>query len=374
MDTQSLRNILCTFFDWHPARITTFAELILAVVKARTLRLKELALHVTSKTDRLNPTQTSIVKIERFLFWQEIDMQIVAFIIVHLLNLPGKIRIAIDRTNWQYGKQNLNFLVASIIYKNISIPVVWIMLDKKGNSSNEERIELTKKLLQIIPANKIAVIVADREFASEEWMMYLQKAKIPFGLRLKKSEQITHVNGGKMKFDKYFSGMKKGDLTSLTKKMYDSSIEVKITCLQLETEQLILASNIDFEEDILLAYKDRWSIERSFKALKTSGFNMEDTHITDLGKLEKIFSMAAIALCICVIAGDVRDSFKPIKVKKHGRKAYSVFTYGFDLLRNFFTINMEVGSYLAEIIGAIKTRIQMCFEQIQHCKAIFNSS
>jgi hypothetical protein len=78
MDTQSLRNILCTFFDWHPARITTFAELILAVVKARTLRLKELALHVTSKTDRLNPTQTSIVKIERFLFWQEIDMQIAA--------------------------------------------------------------------------------------------------------------------------------------------------------------------------------------------------------------------------------------------------------------------------------------------------------
>ncbi len=49
MDSQSLYQILYIFLDWHPARIKTFAELICAVVKAKTVRIKELALYVASK-------------------------------------------------------------------------------------------------------------------------------------------------------------------------------------------------------------------------------------------------------------------------------------------------------------------------------------
>lgn len=49
MDTQSLYETLYIFLDWHPARIQTFGELIWSVVQTRTVRLKELALHVTSK-------------------------------------------------------------------------------------------------------------------------------------------------------------------------------------------------------------------------------------------------------------------------------------------------------------------------------------
>ncbi len=29
-------------------------------------------------------------------------------------------------------------------------------------------------------------------------------------------------------------------------------------------------------------YKERWQIETTFRALKTSGFNIEDTHLTDI--------------------------------------------------------------------------------------------
>ena len=38
-------------------------------------------------------------------------------------------------------------------------------------------------------------------------------------------------------------------------------------------------------QEALTMYKKRWSIERTFKSLKTSGFNIEDTHITDPNKL-----------------------------------------------------------------------------------------
>ena len=44
-------------------------------------------------------------------------------------------------------------------------------------------------------------------------------------------------------------------------------------------------------------YKKRWEIEILFGCLKTRGFRMEDTHITDLDKIEKLVFVLAIAFC-----------------------------------------------------------------------------
>lgn len=86
----------------------------------------------------------------------------------------------------------------------------------------------------------------------------------------------------------------------------------------------------------MVNYKQRWSIERTFKSLKTAGFNLEDTHITDIVKLEKLFAIVSLALGICVIAGDIKNNTMAIKIKKHGYKAFSLFTYGFDWLKDYF--------------------------------------
>jgi len=44
--------------------------------------------------------------------------------------------------------------------------------------------------------------------------------------------------------------------------------------------QIIVSFNKPNEAQVL--YKERWQIESAFKALKTSGFNIEDTHLTDI--------------------------------------------------------------------------------------------
>jgi len=41
--------------------------------------------------------------------------------------------------------------------------------------------------------------------------------------------------------------------------------------------------------------KERWKIETGFSGLKTSGFNIEDTHFTDLERIEKLFFIVMIA-------------------------------------------------------------------------------
>lgn len=83
-------------------------------------------------------------------------------------------------------------------------------------------------------------------------------------------------------------------------------------------------------------YKQRWQIETLFKGLKSSGFNIEDTHVTDLERLEKLFSLTMIAFLWCYKIGDYLDeNIRKIKIKKHGRRAVSVFKYGLDYLSKF---------------------------------------
>jgi transposase len=65
-------------------------------------------------------------------------------------------------------------------------------------------------------------------------------------------------------------------------------------------------------------YKERWQIESIFKALKTSGFNVKDTHLTDLDRVEKFFALVLVAfIWACKIDVFLND-ICPIKIKKYG--------------------------------------------------------
>jgi len=64
--------------------------------------------------------------------------------------------------------------------------------------------------------------------------------------------------------------------------------------------------------------------------MKSSGFYLEDTHLTDMARLSKLLAMRFIAFVWAYPAGtDKHENIKGIKIKKHGRKAYSFFKYGF---------------------------------------------
>jgi len=165
MHLELLQNTLYKFLNWHPARITTFAELIFAVIKAKTVTLKELAIHISSKGN----LHAKVIKLERLFLLQDMNFTEIGKIIIKLLGLQSSVRIAIDRTNWQFGTKNLNFFVAVVVWGNISIPITWLLLDKKGNSSTDERKKLITQILNIIPHSMIEIILADREFVGEDW-------------------------------------------------------------------------------------------------------------------------------------------------------------------------------------------------------------
>jgi len=69
-------------------------------------------------------------------------------------------------------------------------------------------------------------------------------------------------------------------------------------------------------------YKERLSVETAFRAMKTSGFNLEDTHLTDIERIEKLVALVTIAFCWAYPAGiNLHEHEKPIRKQNNDRVA-----------------------------------------------------
>ena len=97
-------------------------------------------------------------------------------------------------------------------------------------------------------------------------------------------------------------------------------------------EPMIVVSNREFSFPLKL-YRWRWGIESLFECLKTRGFRMEETHMIDPIKIEKLLFILAIAVCWAYKIGELQARKAPITVKNHGRKLKSIFRLGLDLIR-----------------------------------------
>lgn len=60
-----------------------------------------------------------------------------------MLPVEGKYGLSLERTNWKFGARNINILCVCVIYQGVGIPILWKILgDKRGNSSQAERVDL----------------------------------------------------------------------------------------------------------------------------------------------------------------------------------------------------------------------------------------
>ncbi|NDV79367.1 hypothetical protein D0T57_10330 [Dysgonomonas sp. 511] len=67
--------------------------------------------------------------------------------------------------------------------------------------------------------------------------------------------------------------------------------------------------------------------------MKTSGFNIEKTHINDMQRFEKLLSIVFIAFFWAYLTGlYIHKKIRKIRLLKHGRLAKSYFKYGLDYI------------------------------------------
>ncbi|MFP4004928.1 MAG: transposase, partial [Alphaproteobacteria bacterium] len=119
--------------------------------------------------------------------------------------------LAMDRTNWEFGKAHINILMLSVMWNGVGIPLIWTLLPKAGNSHTSERTNLLDRLSAVFPDMQIASLTGDREFIGEEWMAYLAREKIPFVLRLRENQHVARDGYATWPIERIAKGLKRGD-------------------------------------------------------------------------------------------------------------------------------------------------------------------
>lgn len=310
----ALQAALAEHLSWHGARLNFLARFLLALFKVRSVNLAELAAGFGGKSQ----AASSYKRLQRFFRRFEIDHDALARLLVHLFPAgEGSWNLTLDRTNWKFGKVEINFLILGIAHGGRALPVMWTVLDKAGNSDTSERIALLHRFLKLFGRDRIKALLADREFVGEDWFAWLQAQGIPFRIRLKCNTLIPNSWNVPMRADVLFGSLAPGQSRQLVGRRPVWGCLVHLSALRLDDgDFLIVASSNVPQEEGFTDYASRWGTETLFGALKSRGFNLEDTHLTHSDRLDKLLALLALAFAWTFRTGEALAERHPIPFKK----------------------------------------------------------
>lgn len=328
---------------WKHSIAHFIARITCGLLSNNGIWLKRIA-QASDRDDGNIKVASEVKKLERFFNDFNIDYHAFSSMLYAMLNIKGKLTIMLDRTNWDFGKKHINIFVITVLYqtpdgKSFAIPLVWEVFDKKGNSNTQERQDIMQRLFDVVGKENIDCVLGDREFIGDKWLQFLAENKIPFILRIR-NNMYVQIDEKRIRVDTLVESID-------TQKKIRFNVTINGLPVQLaatkskDNELVVVIASMDVVDDPLNYYRLRWLIELFFKSIKSQGFRLEDTHMTNPAKIKKLFALIALATLYAVQAGVIRHYVvKKIPIKNHGRPSYSLFTYGLDFLRALFSGEM----------------------------------
>ena len=326
--TSSLSQQLKPYLNLRKPRLELISTLIVSIIQLRTVNLTRLAVNFPGSAQ----TESCYRRIQSFFQKVTLDSSAIARLIACLFGPEEPWKLSMDRTNWMLGKTKFNILYLAINYKGMAIPLLWTMLDKKGNSNTQERIDLLNQFLEVFPHQKVQRLMADREFKGKKWLGYLIENNWPFCLRIPVNTQVPNTHRNRLLPVRRIFTIKTGEHMVIRKPRMVWGHTVYLAAARSEKGLMAVICQAD-PEYAIRDYLERWQIESMFQSLKGRGFNMEDTHLTKLDRVSTLLGILAIAFVWCYKTGEWVNEEKPIRIKKHGRKAKSLFRAGLDRLQ-----------------------------------------
>ena len=330
-----IRAALRSYLSWHGARLTFLALFLVALFRVETVNLEKLASVFANRAQHASNHK----RLTRFFRKFVIDFDEIAQTVVSWSQIPEPWTLSLDRTNWSFGTVDFNILMLGIVHEGVAFPVMWTMLDKRGNSHSDERMDLRERFERVFPKAQIHCLTGDREFVGRAWCSFLLMPEaLPFRLRLRHRDRISSRSGKqRQKGARVFAHLKVGEQRCLSGKRWVWGRRVYIVATRLEDGELLILATAHRPQTALADYRLRWGIETLFAALKTRGFNLESTHFCHAERLSKLLALLALAFCWAMLRGLWPHQQHPIPLKAHGRRAKSLFRYGCDFLRRTFT-------------------------------------
>ena len=345
---KELKAVLQDHFVGHSKRLELLVKLVIGLIHLGSVSYSKLSKVINPMVKRAS----NFKRIQRFMKAYSFSQQAYVRLVWSLFVEKGTwVVLSMDRTNWKFGKRNINILMLGISYKGTAIPLVWSLLDKRGNSNTSERIALIDRLLVHLNAQQhkqIKCLLMDREFIGKSWVSYLKMQSFHFITRIKINTLVRKTGKTKAKQVKELFKQSHFKVLRQQRIVWGHSLYLAGQYLGGD-EWLILASNRPLSQGKRF-YGERWGIEVFFAACKTRGFNFEDTHVTKLERIFNLMFLIALAFVWALKTGEwliQNGAAIPIKkLRKRRAKLYSIFRLGFDHLQeqllNFLPIRLEI--------------------------------
>ena len=276
-----------------------------------------------------------------------------AQLMLKILDLADNKRIlSMDRTNWKFGDKDINVLMLSINVQGSALPIFWIELDSNGCSDTEARKELINKFIALFGKDKIAYLLADREFVGNDWFDYLFEQDINYVIRLKCNTRVEYA-GQLIRLDALFKNLHYDQPNCRKAKLNGKTVYLEATRSK-DNEFVVVVSNYMNNQDLLSIYRIRWGIECMFKHFKSQGFKFENTHFTKKERIRNLIKLLAVGFAICYFIGLVQNSIKKILIKKHGYKLKSYFSVGISCVVRLLTSGLRMFYKILSIVFSEK--------------------
>ncbi|MGH8712295.1 MAG: IS4 family transposase, partial [Burkholderiales bacterium] len=332
----SIEQTLLENLPWNKARIKFVTRFLLALYAVQTVNLSILATAFSGRAKE----ESNYKRLQRFLREFELPYAELAAFVVKLLGVEGPYTLALDRTNWKVGVVNINILMLSIVYRGVGFPVVWLVLPKAGNSDTIERETVIEIFIDLFGAQNIACLLGDREFVGKRWFRFLKQHRIKFQMRLKKDTLVRNRQGKQVQAWRLFASTRVNQMLVIPEARQMWGMDLFLSgCYLGEGEWLILVSP-EYSPEPAKEFKKRWGIETLFGALKSRGFNLEDTRLQDPERVSRLLGLLAIAFTWAFVVGEWQAVVKDLKLKKHGYPPKSIFRLGLNMLCRLVT-NLE---------------------------------
>lgn len=299
---------------------------VLAMIKTRAVQFCEIAQELNDQVK----ASSNETRIQDFFREVELNYEQVALLLAMFLPKRGKVTLCIDRTEWDFGKCQVNILMIVVRHKHITIPLYWDLLDNNsGNSNTLDRIALLKKCIDLL-GSRIGLFLGDREFIGHSWLKFLKDKAIRFCVRVPKHHKVSRLNGSTQSVEELLDHRKTMRLSNCMVDGIWGNLYVK----RLQDGDLLFVFGTAKTEYLSPLYKKRWRIECFFQNIKNRGFDLESTHLNKLKKLKKLVALVCIAYAVVANVGlHQHQRVKPIAIKNHGYKENSFSRKGIDIVR-----------------------------------------
>ena len=343
---KQLTRVLSEELGWNRARLKLMARLMRALPIQATTNLAELALVMKPQVE----TESTYRRLQRFFAGFAFGYEALGQFLLGLVPTDPPYVAVVDRTEWHFGQTAVNVLMIGVAYNGIAFPIAWTALGHGGGSGADEHTEVLDQFLRVVEPDQIRALVADREFTGGDFLEELKERKVPFVIRLKSDRRVGPSSKEWSLPAREWSlparmfartcGFQQSNLLGGNQVAGGAeAVEIRVGLKRLEDGSfLILASRGVDADSMFELYRQRWEIETLFAALKSRGFDLEETHLTEPDRIRKLLGVLALTYSWTRLIGiDRRRREGAPRICANGYPEKSPFRYGLDRLRELVT-------------------------------------